>query len=98
MDGDIVLVPVSLSGVIPGIPKIGPKDVRHPTIGGACLLCQETFAAGDYTTILPMGPGSDPEARTLCKAGEPYEGIGVEVHWMCATGKSPIEIIRPAGM
>lgn len=95
MDGDIVLVPVSLSGVIPGIPKIGPKDARHPTVGGTCLLCQEPYVAGDYTTILPMGPGGDQESRTLCRAGQPYEGIGVEVHWVCATGHPPVEIIIP---
>lgn len=95
MDGDIVLVPVQLAGVLPGIPKIGPKDVRHPTIGGICLLCQETFAAGDYTTILPLGPGGDHESRTLCKAGQPYEGIGVEVHWTCATGEPGVSIIMP---
>lgn len=95
MDGDIVLVPVQLAGTIPGIPKIGPKDQRHPTIGGICLLCQEAFTAGDYTTILPMGPGADNESRTLCRAGEPYEGVGVEVHWICATGQKGVEIIKP---
>lgn len=95
MEGDIVLVPVQLAGTIPGIPKIGPKDVRHPTVGGSCLLCQENFKAGDYTTILPLGPGADRESRLLCKAGEPYEGIGVEVHYICATGEPGISIIKP---
>lgn len=95
MDGDIVLVPVQLCGIIPGIPKIGPKDHRHPTVGGVCLLCQEAFKGGDYTSILPMGPGPDEESRTLCKAGQNYEGIGVEVHWLCATGRPPVELILP---
>lgn len=95
MEGDIVLVPHPLTGTIPGIPKIGPKAIGHPTVGGMCLLCQETYEIGDYTTILPLGPGGDEESRTLCRAGQPYEGIGVEVHWTCATGKPPVEIITP---
>lgn len=95
MEGDIVLVPTTLTGVIPGLPKIGPKDIGHFTVGGVCLLCQDSYRVGDYTTILPLGPGSDPASRTLCKADEPYEGIGVEVHWICATGRQPIEIILP---
>jgi hypothetical protein len=98
MDGDIVLVPVQLSGCIPGIPKIGPKDTRHPTVGGTCLLCQEAFVGGDYTSILPMGPGGDQESRTLCKAGQTYQGIGIEVHWTCATGQQPVEIIKPTDL
>lgn len=95
MEGDIVLVPTTLEGVTPGLPKIGPKTLGHPTVGGICLLCQDAYRVNDYTTILPLGPGSDPESRTLCKAGQPYEGIGVEVHWMCATGRPPVEIIQP---
>jgi len=95
VEGDIVLVPTVLTGVIPGLPKLGPKEFSHPTIGGTCLLCGETYKVNDYTTILPLGPGGDPESRVLCRAGQPYEGVGVEVHWTCATGLPDVEIIRP---
>ena len=95
MEGDIVLVPTTLTGVIPGLPKFGPKEIGHPTVGGMCLLCHEVYAIGDYTTILPLGPGGDPESRILCRAGEPYDGIGVEVHWSCGTGEPDVEIIKP---
>ena len=95
MEGDIVLVPTTLTGVISGLPKIGPKPIAHPTIGGSCLLCQELFTVNDYTTLLPLGPGADRESRILCKADQPYEGISVEVHWSCATGLPDVEIIRP---
>ena len=95
MEGDIVLVPTTFTGVQPGLPKIGPKDIGHQTVGGTCLLCQELYEAGDYTTLLPLGPGGDPESRTLARAGEPYEGIAVEVHWSCATGEPDVEIIQP---
>jgi|3_EtaG_2_1085321.scaffolds.fasta_scaffold44094_4 hypothetical protein len=95
MEGDIVLVPTTFTGVTPGLPKIGPKDIGHPTVGGICLLCQETYEVGDYTTILPLGPGRDQESRTLCRSGQPYSGIAVEVHWGCATGEPDVEIIQP---
>jgi hypothetical protein len=58
-------------------------------------MCGETFKVNDYTTLLPLGPGADQESRTLCKAGRPYEGITVEVHWTCATGLPDVEIIKP---
>jgi len=93
MDGDIVLVPVQLIGRIPGLSKMGPKEENHPTVGGTCLLCQQQFAALDYTTILPLGPGGDPESRTLARNGKNYDGVGMEVHWSCATGESGSEII-----
>jgi len=95
VEGDIVLVPSTLTGVTPGLPKIGPKPLAHPTVGGICLLCQDAYTVGAYTTLLPLGPGADPESRVLCRAGEPYEGISVEVHWLCATGRPPFEIVRP---
>lgn len=95
MEGDIVLVPTTLTGVVPGLPKIGPKPIGHPTVGGVCLLCQESYKVNDYTTLLPLGPGADQESRTLCKADQPYEGIAVEVHWSCATGLPDVEIIQP---
>ena len=95
MDGDIVLVPTPLTGTIAGLPKIGPKPIAHPTIGGSCLLCQELFETNDYTTLLPLGPGANIKARSLCRAEEPYEGVSVEVHWTCATGLPDVEIIQP---
>lgn len=95
MEGDIVLVPNIFTGVTPGLPKIGPKSIGHPTVGGSCLLCQGVYKIGDYTTILPLGPGENQESRNLCRRGQPYEGIGVEVHWGCATGEPDVELIIP---
>ena len=95
MDGDIVLVPIELTGRIPGLGKMGPKEADHHTIGGMCLLCQQQFVANCYTTLLPLGPGGDQESRTLARAGRPYVGIVMEVHWECATGEPGAEIIVP---
>jgi len=95
MEGDIVIVPTTFTGVQPGLPKIGPKDIGHPTVGGVCLLCQEVYVVGDYTTLLPLGPGASEDSRKLARAGEPYEGIAVEAHWSCATGEPDVELIIP---
>jgi len=95
VEGDIVLVPITFTGCQVGLSKIGPKTIGHPTVGGSCLLCQEPYEVNDYTTLLPLGPGADVESRTLCRAGEPYEGIAVEVHWTCATGVPDVELIQP---
>jgi hypothetical protein len=95
VEGDIVLVPTTFTGCQAGLSKLGPKPIGHPTVGGTCLLCQELYEVNDYTTLLPLGPGGDVESRTLCRAGQPYEGIAVEVHWTCATGEPDVEIIQP---
>jgi len=95
VEGDIVLVPTTFTGVQEGLSKIGPKPIGHPTVGGTCLLCQVVYEVNDYTTLLPLGPGGDQESRTLCRAGQPYEGISVEVHWTCATGLPDVELIQP---
>jgi hypothetical protein len=96
MEGDVVLVPVDITpGVVPVLQKFGPKEPNHPTRGGTCLLCQEPFRTGNYTTILPLGPGYDDDAQAACRAGKPYHGIGTEVHWGCGTGKLDIDIVVP---
>jgi len=92
MEGDVVRVPIDMSG-IPNLKKFGPKEPRHPTVGGLCLLCGETFRIADYTSILPLGPGSDEDAQELCRAGRPFHGIGMEVHWTCGTGRPNVDIV-----
>lgn len=42
------------------------------------------LAAGDYTTLIPIGPGNDPEARERAKEGRPYNAVALEIHWECA--------------
>jgi hypothetical protein len=41
--------------------------------------------AGDYTTIVALGPGDDEEAQRRRDAGRPYNAVAVEVHWDCST-------------
>jgi hypothetical protein len=66
--------------------KIGPKTEGHQSIGMRCPACEEDFAEGDFTTLISLGPGSDPEARKRCRDGRPYNAVAKEVHWACATG------------
>ena len=68
--------------------KFGPKEADHPSVGQECPACHEEFIAGDYTTLIPLGPGDDEEAREKAREGEPYNAIAVEAHWACVTGES----------
>jgi hypothetical protein len=66
--------------------KFGPKSDGHPSIGTKCPACQQEFEAGDYTTLVALGPGDDPEEQAKAKALRPYNAVAVEVHWKCAGG------------
>lgn len=67
--------------------KYGPKTEYHPSVGKDCLACHLPFVVGDYTTLIPLGPGADPEARRQLRAGRPYNAVAIEIHWGCATGE-----------
>ena len=66
--------------------RLGPKSAEHTSVGRACPACQDPFTIGDYTTLVPIGPGRDPEEQALARAGLSYNAIALEVHWVCATG------------
>lgn len=66
--------------------RFGPKHEDHPSVGKKCPACNAFFVAGDFTTIVPLGPGNDPEERERAATGKPYNAIGLEVHYACATG------------
>ena len=51
-----------------------------------CPACGSLLRWGEYTTLITLGPGADPEARALARKGEPYLAVAIEVHWECATG------------
>lgn len=67
--------------------KFGPKKKDHPSIGRSCPACEEEFEAGDYTTLIALGPGDDPDARKKAREGRPYNAVAKGVHWACATGE-----------
>jgi hypothetical protein len=43
--------------------RFGPKSVNHPSLGEPCAACRRPFRVGDYTTLIPIGPGDDPEEQ-----------------------------------
>lgn len=69
--------------------KMGPKVDDHPSIGEPCPACKVPFKAGDYTTLVSLGPGDDAEAQWRARAGRIYNAVAVEVHYSCATGFAP---------
>jgi len=66
--------------------RFGPKDAKHPSVGTLCGACNEPLVAGDYTTLVALGPGKDVEQQKRAAAGQTYQAISLEVHWTCATG------------
>lgn len=67
--------------------KFGPRPKDHPSVGLKCPGCGELFKEGDYITLIPIGPGNDPEEQEKAREGKHYIAVAVEVHWSCATGE-----------
>ena len=66
--------------------KYGPKSAGHPSIGELCPACGQAFVAGNFTTLITLGPGRDPDEQRRARAGRPYNAVATEIHWACATG------------
>lgn len=64
------------------------QHVRGPIDGttdyGICIGCDQAFEAGQYMTILPVGPGGDEESRAKAFRGGWYSCNGVPLHAECA--------------
>lgn len=69
------------------IRPFGPKSADHPSVGDECPACHKPFEAGDYTTLIALGPGDDSEEREKARGGRYYNAVALEVHWACATGQ-----------
>ena len=67
--------------------KFGPKSADHFSVGKPCTACQVPFKEGDYTTLITLGPGDDPEERIKAWEGRAHIAVATEVHWACATGE-----------
>ena len=64
--------------------KFGPRPKGALELD--CAACRKKFKPGDYTTLIALGPGDDPEGQKRCREGRPYNAIAIEVHYSCATG------------
>ncbi len=67
--------------------KFGPKEADHPSVGDLCPACGKAFRAGDYATLVAIGPGDDPENQQNAREGRAYNAVAVEAHWACVTGE-----------
>lgn len=69
--------------------KMGPLADTHPMVNdeSTCPACNKRFHAGDFVTLVSLGPGDDPEERARARAGRHFNGIALPVHWACATGE-----------
>lgn len=65
---------------------LGPKSECHPSVGVQCPACERRFVSGDYTTLIPLGPGDSEESRENAREGRWYNAVAIEVHYVCATG------------
>lgn len=57
-----------------------------------CAACNLPLKDGDYTVLVPLGPGADSEARERARAGRPYNAIAVEIHYACLSGEELEEV------
>ncbi len=82
---------VRTSDILHGLRKFGPKPpgTGPLAIMIKCPACDKYFVDGDYTALIPLGPGCDIEAQVKCRDKQFYDAVAVEVHWQCATGEKP---------
>ena len=66
--------------------KFGPKE-SVDKFGHVCPACNQPFKIGDYTGLISIGPGEDPEEQEKCREGRPYYAVAKEAHWACITGE-----------
>ncbi len=62
----------------------GPKASDHPSVGQECPACHRIFVAGDWTTLVMLGPGDDLDERARARQGRAYNAVAVEIHADCA--------------
>lgn len=67
--------------------RFGPMSSDASLIGEVCKACQKPFKEGDYTTLVAIGPGDDPEEQAKARDGRYYNAVALVAHWSCVTGE-----------
>lgn len=80
-------------GFLLGAPnKIGPLEDNHPLTRYPerfrCPGCDKPFLAGQFVTLIVIGPGDNPESQCAHREGRYYNAVSIPAHWMCVTGES----------
>jgi hypothetical protein len=66
---------------------IGPIGADHACIGRLCPGCNARFKAGDYVTLVPIGPGGNEAERLKARTGKPFNVVASLAHYACVTGE-----------
>lgn len=70
------------------IQRFGPaKALEEGKLPRRCTACGENIIEGEYSGLIPLGPGGDAEEREKANGTKNYNAICVEIHWACATGR-----------
>lgn len=78
--------------------RFEPLKSEHPLVGNApCPVCQLPFCAGEFTCIVPLGPGESEEERGKARARRCYNAVGIIAHFACVTGIADGEIAPAPG-
>ena len=68
--------------------KMGPLKKDHPVLKKECSACHKLFNEGDFVTLIPLGPGDDPESQEKAQQGKSYHAeVAAIVHFSCAGGE-----------
>ena len=74
------------------VPIIGSavkKAKDHVSVGDLCPVCGKEFQIGEYTCLIVLGPGDDPEARSRALHFLFYTAHAVEAHVLCTGRMEP---------
>lgn len=66
--------------------KFGPLHPDDHLLELTCPACHKQFGAGDFVTLVSIGPGDSEEGRARCRAGRVYNAVAIPCHWACVTG------------
>jgi hypothetical protein len=61
-----------------------PLAADHPSVGDVCAVCGEELLADAIVTVIPLGPGADPDDQAKATRGGWYSCLGVIGHASCA--------------
>lgn len=74
------------NGDPPLLRQFGPKPEPGHDV---CPACGSEIQVGDYTTLIPIGPGADLDEQEKAALGRYYSAVAVEAHYVCVLGKDP---------
>lgn len=74
--------------IVPQHRIFGPRQADDDEWEDPCPACGLRFRAGDYTTLVVLGPGPDAESQQKCRDRRYYNARAIEVHRACATGEA----------